>query len=202
MSLRDAAQNVLTVWDRRAPGERMEWQREWADALLGLSEALAAERGEGGEREGVVRKEIRRIGIACPSCGWNLITTGTPVHEAGCVTCRKLRTALAAPAPSAPPRAPAERFCVCGHPLRSHVGYACTWSGCVCPVFTDASDRAPEPVTEWTAADLLREVLPQRMGGYPDLFYPPGGWEAWEERAIAVLGEPASPAPRAPGDET
>ena len=61
MSLRDAAQNVLTAWDRRAPGERMEWQREWADALLGLSEALAAERGEGGERAEIHRLALKRI---------------------------------------------------------------------------------------------------------------------------------------------
>ena len=34
---------------------------------------------------------------------------------------------------------------------------------------------------------ILREALPQSMGGYPDLFHPPCGWEDWEERAIAIL---------------
>ncbi len=47
-------------------------------------------------------------------------------------------------------------------------------------------------------AGLLHEVLPETMGGYPDLFSPPGGWEAWEERARAALSatDPGSvPAP-------
>jgi hypothetical protein len=34
---------------------------------------------------------------------------------------------------------------------------------------------------------LLYEVLPENMGGTPDLFSPQEGWERWEERAKAAL---------------
>ena len=30
-------------------------------------------------------------------------------------------------------------------------------------------------------------MLPGSIGGYPDLFGPPDGWEAWEKRALSVL---------------
>jgi hypothetical protein len=33
----------------------------------------------------------------------------------------------------------------------------------------------------------LREVTLDEMSGIPDLFYPRGGWEAWDERARTVL---------------
>lgn len=36
-------------------------------------------------------------------------------------------------------------------------------------------------------AALVREALPDTMGGYPDLFAPAGGWDGWEERARAAL---------------
>lgn len=45
----------------------------------------------------------------------------------------------------------------------------------------------PDSVRALELETVLREVIPQSMGGYPDLFYPPGGWEAWEERALAIL---------------
>jgi hypothetical protein len=37
---------------------------------------------------------------------------------------------------------------------------------------------------------VVREVMPDVMGGAPDLFWPDGGWEAWEERARAALAPP------------
>jgi hypothetical protein len=34
----------------------------------------------------------------------------------------------------------------------------------------------------------VREVMPETMGGTPDLFMPEGGWDAWEELAVATIG--------------
>ena len=34
---------------------------------------------------------------------------------------------------------------------------------------------------------LLFEVLPETMGGTPDLFGPKSGWDDWERRARALL---------------
>lgn len=36
---------------------------------------------------------------------------------------------------------------------------------------------------------LLREVLPDSMGGVPDMFWPTKGWDDWEERAKDALEE-------------
>jgi hypothetical protein len=36
---------------------------------------------------------------------------------------------------------------------------------------------------------MLHEVLPLNMGGTPDLFFPKGGWDAWEDDATKVLHE-------------
>ena len=38
---------------------------------------------------------------------------------------------------------------------------------------------------------LLREVLPENMGGTPDLFGPDGGWDEWEARAKVALAPQA-----------
>jgi hypothetical protein len=59
--------------------------------------------------------------------------------------------------------------------------------------------EAEHDVSELTAAvketepkiqalvETLREAVPENMGGYPDLFAPPGGWEEWEEKAKQAL---------------
>jgi hypothetical protein len=46
-------------------------------------------------------------------------------------------------------------------------------------------------VRKWeAAAQVIREAMPETMGGYPDLFGPAGGWEAWEERAKKAIMRP------------
>jgi hypothetical protein len=40
---------------------------------------------------------------------------------------------------------------------------------------------------------LVREVFPETMGGTPDLFQPDCGWDAWEEKAKAILSQPEEP---------
>jgi len=35
----------------------------------------------------------------------------------------------------------------------------------------------------------LTQVLPEKMGGTPDLFSPEGGWDKWEEKARSALGD-------------
>lgn len=35
--------------------------------------------------------------------------------------------------------------------------------------------------------EALRAVMLDEMGGMPDLFWPTGGWESWDENAKALL---------------
>lgn len=36
---------------------------------------------------------------------------------------------------------------------------------------------------------LIKQVLPDNMGGYPDLFHPDQGWENWEKEVLQVIAK-------------
>lgn len=198
MSLRDAAQNVLTVWDRRAPGERMEWQREWADALLGLSEALAAERGEGGERARAledaariadrndksawgIAQEIRSLSKCGAKSSDGRVCDLTAGHDTGGVHVsgdHGWMSVELAPAPSAPPRAPLGTCVLCNrkpatrfHPLPTDDRSALRpWCGDCVP-----HHAANGEIRHFCSTDFCPDINENSMS--------------------------ASPAPRAPGDD-
>lgn len=37
--------------------------------------------------------------------------------------------------------------------------------------------------------NLIKQVMPMEMGGYPDLFYPTQGWKKWEKKVLRVIAK-------------